>query len=676
MDPPAERREDAHPPVADLVAEALDDDGPVAREDAGRGLLLGEELEQVAGGQGVEVVVALEDGRVLVDGPAGERADRLAELLRPADRVALPERDRPGGAGRRGDDHAVAADLLDPPGARPEEERLPGPRLVDHLLVELADPAPVGEGDGEEAAVGDRPGVGHSELPGAPAGGDRPTEAIPVDPGPQLAELGRRVAAVEHVEDVLEELAAQVGVGVRPGDEGVELVDRDPVGAGRDGDDLLGEDVERVAGNDGRLDPPFAHHPGEHGALEQVGPELRVDAPLARGPDPVPGPADPLEPAGDRLGRLDLDHEVDRPHVDPELERGGRDQAGELPGLQELLDRRALLARERAVVRAGELRPRGSVGGAFGAVLAGRGELVEPKGQAFGRASTVDEDDRRAVLADEAQELRVHGRPDRPAGRLGPGETVERVGSVGQGVGLDHRLDGDMDAQVERAARADVDDPGPAVGADHEAGDLLEWVLGGREPDPLELARAELLEALEGEGEVGAALGRGDGVDLVEDHRLGRPEDLPGLGGQHQVERLGRGDEDVRGMAEHRRPLAGRGVAGPDRDADVGAHAPEGDAEVALDVVGERLHRGDVDEPGPVLGVGPGRRPVGDQAVESPEEGGERLARAGRRADQDVLAGGDRRPGLGLGGGRGLEGAVEPVANERDERRQGHGPRR
>jgi hypothetical protein len=50
----------------------------------------------------------------------------------------------------------------------------------------------------------------------------------------------------------------------------------------------------------------------------------------------VPGAPDALQPARDRLGRLDLQHEVDGAHVDPELERRGGDQAGDLAELQEL----------------------------------------------------------------------------------------------------------------------------------------------------------------------------------------------------------------------------------------------------------------------------------------------------------------------------------------------------
>ena len=59
------RRQHAQPPVADLVAEALDDDRAVARQHARRGLLLAQELEQVLRRERVEVVV----GAVRSQGP-------------------------------------------------------------------------------------------------------------------------------------------------------------------------------------------------------------------------------------------------------------------------------------------------------------------------------------------------------------------------------------------------------------------------------------------------------------------------------------------------------------------------------------------------------------------------------------------------------------------------------
>ena len=94
----AEGREDAEPPVADLVAEALDHDRLVGGDDAGRRLLLAQVGDEVLGGAAVEVVLLGELLRVGADRLAGEGADRPAELGRAADPVALPEGDR---AGRR-----------------------------------------------------------------------------------------------------------------------------------------------------------------------------------------------------------------------------------------------------------------------------------------------------------------------------------------------------------------------------------------------------------------------------------------------------------------------------------------------------------------------------------------------------------------------------------------------
>ena len=115
------------------------------------------------------------------------------------------------------------------------------------------------------------------------------------------------------------------------------------------------------------------------------------------------GAADPLQPAGDRLGALDLDDEIDRAHVDAELEARGGDEARDLPRLQQLLDLDPLLARQRAVVGTRDLS---------------LGQLVQPQREPLGQAAVVDEDDRRAVGADEREELRVDRRPDRAEAAL------------------------------------------------------------------------------------------------------------------------------------------------------------------------------------------------------------------------------------------------------------------
>ena len=55
--------------------------------------------------------------------------------------VALPERHPADLARRRRHQHPVVGDVLDAPRRRTEEEHVTHARLVDHLLVEFADPA-------------------------------------------------------------------------------------------------------------------------------------------------------------------------------------------------------------------------------------------------------------------------------------------------------------------------------------------------------------------------------------------------------------------------------------------------------------------------------------------------------------------------------------------------------
>ena len=138
---------------------------------------------------------------------------------------------------------------------------------------------------------------------------------------------------------------------------------------------------------------PLRHDRG----LEEVAAVLREDHALRRRADLVAGPPDALEPARDRRRALDLDDEVDRAHVDPELEAARRDDRRHAAGLELLLDRDALLAGDRSVVGADEL-------------LAG--EVVEALGEPLREAAAVREDDRAAVLADQLED-RAGGSPAR-----------------------------------------------------------------------------------------------------------------------------------------------------------------------------------------------------------------------------------------------------------------------
>ena len=354
------------------------------------------------------------------------------------------------------------------------------------------------------------------------------------------------------------------------------------------------------------------------------------------------GAADALQAAGDRLRALDLDHEVDGAHVDAELEAGGGDEARNPPRFQILLDDHPLLARQRAVVRPRDLF---------------LGQLVQPHREPLGQPPVVDEDDRRAVLLDELEDRRVDRRPDRAGVRLVAGVHLDavlhhRLGELVRRPELAQVLDRHDHLEIEVLARAGVDELDRAIAGD-EAADLLERALRRREADPLRRLVEQRVEALERESKVGAALGARDGVHLVDDHRVDRAQRLARLRGQHQEERLGRRDQDVRRLLHQLAPLFLRRVAGADADAEVGLDPGERPAEVALHVVVERLQRRDVEEAQALAG----RR---IEPVDAVEKRGKRLAGAGRSLDQHVVSGRDRGPTRGLRRGRSGKRTLEP----------------
>ena len=529
-----------------------------------------------AGLGGARVGLLRREGREL----AGEAADGLAELGGSAEGVALPERQPAGDAGRRRDQHPVVGDVLDPPAGRAEREDVADPGLVDHLLVELADP-PAGaladEEDPEQPAVGDGAAARDGEPLRAGAAGDGAADAVPDDAGAELGELVGGVPPAEQVEGRLEGAAGEGGERCAAAYEVVEVVDR-PRLEGGGGDDLLGEHVERVGRDAHRLDGAGAHPLDGHGGLGEVAAVLGEEHAARHLADLVAGAADALEGAGDAGRGLDLDDEVDRAHVDAELEAAGGDDAGEAAALEVVLDDRPLLLGDRAVVGLGDddlgSGARSGLGHDLGRLLAGLrqvaagpvgGDLVEARGQPLGEAAGVGEDDGGAVLLDEVDDVLLDVRPDRAAAAV-----------VGVVVGLDlvavgcrHVLDGDDHLEVPGLVGRRGHDVDGRVAAE-EPGDLVERPYGRGEADPLGGLLEERVEALEADGQVGAALASGDGVHLVDDDGVDTAEGLARLRGQHQEQRLGRGDEDVGRLAGQPAPLLGGGVTGPDADADLG----------------------------------------------------------------------------------------------------------
>ena len=96
--------------------------------------------------------------------------------------------------------------------------------------------------------------------------------------------------------------------------------------------------------------------------------------------------ADALQPRRDGARRADEADEIDRAHVDAELERGRRDDELEVAGLEPHLGLVPALAREAAVVGGHRLGPEA---------------LAEVHRHALDEPPCVDEHDRRAVLARE-----------------------------------------------------------------------------------------------------------------------------------------------------------------------------------------------------------------------------------------------------------------------------------
>ncbi len=350
----AERAEDADPPVADLVSEPLDHDGAIIGHPAGGFSLLAQELHQVRCREPVEAVPFGEPG---IGGFGGEGEDlsvegahRPAEFERPARSVSVPERHLARLPGCRCDDHSFVGDVFDPPRGRTEQEGLTDARFVDHLFVELTDPSAVGEEHAVEAAVGDGASAGDRQPLGPRAPSQDALDAVPDDPRAQLGELVGRIAAGEQIEHRVECLVGQLGEVGRASDDLGDVVEWEVVECDH-GDDLLGKDVERVPGVTGLLDEAGLHSVDHDGGFEQIGPVLREELAPARRADLVTRSTDPLEAATDRTRGLDLDHEVDRTHVDTEFERRGGDEALQGSSFEFVFDDEPLLATERSVVR-------------------------------------------------------------------------------------------------------------------------------------------------------------------------------------------------------------------------------------------------------------------------------------------------------------------------------------
>jgi len=595
----------------------------------------------------------------------------------------VPERQSSGRTGRRTDHHLVDGDLLDAPAGRPEGEDIADPRLVDHLLVEFAHSASgvragadlfgaAREVDRIVAAIRDRPAAGGDQLPGAGPCRQHPGGGIAGQPGPQLGELLAGISPAQHVDHRIESCPRQFPIRIGPPDQ-IEQLIGSPRRTQTDRYQLLRQDIQRIAQPRERLDECLLHALHDGGAFQQIAARGRKEDPAAGRSDAVARPADALQGTRHRPGSLRLDHQVDRPHVDAQFQRGGRHHAGQPSGLQLGLDLQAPLLADRPVVRASDDRHLGrfvvsrtcaGTGGApgrhvelrIGFALAHRMQLVELGGQSLSQPSRIDEADRRVVSLDKIQNPRDDPRPD----RIGDGFTLGADIRVQFG----HVVERNLDAELPGLLRRWFDDADRAISGE-ELGYLPHRIDRGRQADTLWIP-AGCGQALEADGQMRATLGGGKGMHLVDDDGLHLAQRLGGRAGQHQEQRFGCGDQDVGRVAQQPTAFTGRRVAGTHSDPHFGLgqaeptsgglHTAQRDAQVAFHVDRQGLQRRDVEHPHLA-----GRRGV-RQLVQTVQEGGQRLSGSGGRNHQGVFTGADGPPGRALRRCRAIEGAGEPGA--------------
>jgi len=196
------------------------------------------------------------------------------------------------------------------------------------------------------------------------------------------------------------------------------------------------------------------------------------------------------------------------------------------------------------------------------------------------------------------------------------------------------------------------------------------------DPDGFCQEPGNALESLQTETPMGTSLVPGQSVNLVDDDRGHGFENVATPGSSEQeIQRLGSCHQEMRRFAQHGLACGGRRIAGPNGDADVGEGKLAGGAsnlgegldlgernlEIPVDIVAERLERGDVDHMGP-LPQSP-FEPGPNKPVNAREKGRQSLARSGRGGDKGIETPCDGRPTLGLWSGRSIEPGPEPLCD-------------
>ena len=454
--PRAERRVDDHLHPTSLVEEPLGDQRALRRERAQRGLA----RRQVAH----DLFRAFRRNAALRNQPrhglrrVGQKRLQLfaqrrhfqRQLRRAPRRLSVPERHRGRRAVRILHPHAASLDAPDAPALVAEQEDVAGHALDGPVLVHLP--------DGDAFRLGhhrvlrrlrDRAARRDRRDPRPAPRFEHLVHAVAVQPRPLRATGPPRHALGVHLDERVELRTRQVAIRPGPLDQLVRGV-LGEIFARRHRYQLLREHVARPLGNPRDLEGAGPHPAHQGRALDQLIARDRKEATLGNPAPMVRGAPDALQRDREAARRLELDDEVDRAHVDAELERGRGHRAADISALQLLLGREPHRPRQRAVVR-------------HHLVLAQ--PLPERVRNPLHLTPRVGEDERGLVLPDQLRDAVVH-----LLALLLRGHRRQLVARH-------------FDEDVQRPPRPALDDgAGPSAG--EETADLLDRPLRRRQSHP------------------------------------------------------------------------------------------------------------------------------------------------------------------------------------------------
>ncbi len=561
------------------------------------------------------------------------------KLRRPSRRLSEPEGHR-----RRHSLGVLDPDLAllhaqDAPRVVPQLHDIPGRALDGEILVQRADESLRGLHDHVVVElVRDRPARHQGVYTGSPAALDRSVHQVPLDVG-VLAAPSRRIALVQHGHDTVEFLPGKVPVRVGPTKQMVQVVLL-KIAVAHLCDDLLGQYVEGLFGDDDPVEFAPPHRIHDRGRLHQFVPRQRKQAALRRTRDRVARAAHALDQRRDGLGRSDLTHEIDGSDIDAQFQGGRGHESLQRARFKPLLGVVPVLFRHAAMVG----------GDVFGAET-----VAQVPGQPFRHAPRRDEDQGGIVAEDEFLQAFVDFLP----------HLVRHDRAEGGARDLDFQLEFPPVPGVEDLAALAL----LVACAGEEVGDPVDGFLGGRNADARERTGGEPFQALHRKGQMRPPLVADQRVDLVDDERVHvRQDPPPARAREQQVKALRRRHQDVRRVLRHSRPFTRGRVARAYRHADGDVRpaafledrldALQRDLQVGVDVVAEGLQGGHVDDlrafrQRAVLALA-------DQVVDGCQKGRQGLARARGRRDQRALPLLDDRPGALLDIGRLVEPVLEP----------------